>query len=219
MERMSTVSTSTNAAVKMIVGLGNPGSRYLGNRHNIGFQCVDRFAHRHGIELAKSQFNARVGDGWITRAGANPLDAGSINAGARRRVLLVKPMTYMNNSGGAVRPLADYYDIDNEQIIVVHDDLDLPAGTLRLRPGGGAGGQNGIKSIIKHFGDERNFARARVGIGRPPGRMSPAAYVLQDFARAEEDEMAVVREEVVDALTSWLFDGIDAAMNRFNGER
>ena len=189
---------------KTIVGLGNPGPRYTHNRHNIGFQCVDLFARRHHIEIGRAQLRAMVGDGWVTRNEA------------RAKVLLVKPMTYMNASGEAVGPLARYYQIEPANIIVVHDDLDLESGKLRLRRGGSSGGQKGVKSIAQHLGTQE-FHRVKVGIGRPPGRMDPAAYVLQDFTPAEEEYFAPLRLKVCAALECWLFEGIETAMNQFNG--
>jgi PTH1 family peptidyl-tRNA hydrolase len=191
-------------SVKMIVGLGNPGLRYAANRHNIGFQCVDLFARRHQIEIGRVQLRAAVGDGWVSRNGL------------RAKVILVKPLTYMNLSGEAVGALARYYQIEAEAIIVVHDDLDLESGKLRLRRNGSSGGQNGVKSMIQHLGTPE-FHRVRIGIGRPPGRMDPAAYVLQDFSAAEEEIFGPLRETVGDALECWLFQGIDAAMNQYNG--
>ncbi|OUC05197.1 peptidyl-tRNA hydrolase [Litorilinea aerophila] len=190
--------------MKMIVGLGNPGPRYAKNRHNIGFQCVDLFSERHQIPLDKMQHRARLGSGWVQ------------DNGRRQRVLLVKPLTYMNASGEAVAPLARYYRIAPEEILVIHDDLDLEAGRLRLRRNGSSGGQRGVQSIINQLGSQ-DFHRARVGIGRPPGRMDPAAYVLQDFSPQEEAEIfGPLRVTVCDAVVCWLFEGIEAAMNRFN---
>lgn len=191
------------ANLKMIVGLGNPGPQYMANRHNLGFQCVDLFARRHGIELGKLQLQARTGEGWVTRGGE------------RQKVLLVKPLTYMNASGQAVGLLARYYRVALEEIIVIHDDLDLASGKLRLRMGGGAGGQNGVKSLIQHLGSP-DFARLRIGIGRPPGQMDPAAYVLQNFSADEEAIFGPLRLRVCDALACWLFNGIEAAMNLYN---
>jgi PTH1 family peptidyl-tRNA hydrolase len=133
-------------------------------------------------------------------------------------VLLVKPQTYMNLSGDAVQPLARYYKIELEDLMVVFDDMDLPVGVIRLRPFGGAGGHNGMKSIIQRLGSNK-FPRLRVGVGRPPGRMDPAAYVLQDFSDDEEAIMAQVRDRAVQALETWLKSGIDAAMNAFNVTR
>lgn len=190
--------------LKMIVGLGNPGPQYQANRHNIGFQCVDLLAKRHRIELTKLQMQARFGDGWVQRQGN------------RQKVLLAKPLTFMNASGQAVAPIVHFYKIALTDLLVIHDDLDLESGKLRLRPGGSSGGQNGIKSIIERLGDQ-DFARARIGIGRPPGRMDPAAYVLQNFNKDEEEIFAPLREKVCDAVECWLFEGVTAAMNKFNG--
>ena len=189
---------------KMLVGLGNPGAKYALNRHNLGFQCIDRFARRHRIEGGRVQNRAMIVDAWITRGDQ------------RAKVIMVKPMTYMNASGEAVGPLARYYHVDPADILVIHDDLDLEMGKLRLRRNGSSGGQNGIKSIAQHL-STLEVNRAKVGIGRPPGRMDPAAYVLQDFSAQEEELFAPLREKVCDAVESWLFEGIEAAMNRYNG--
>lgn len=191
-------------SVKMIAGLGNPGPDYARNRHNIGFQCVDLLARRHAIVLSRMQQRARLGSGWITRGPQ------------RVKVLVVKPLTFMNASGQAVGPLAKYYQIEPQDLLVVHDDLDLASGMLRLRANGSSGGQNGIKSIIERLGSQ-DFHRARVGIGRPPGRMDPADYVLQDFSAAEEEVFTSLRQTICDAIECWLFEGIEAAMNRYNG--
>ncbi len=189
-------------SIKMIVGLGNPGPRYAKNRHNIGFQIVDELAAKHGLSFDKRQFKAQIASGRIEG----------------QRVLLVKPQTYMNLSGEAVQPLVSYYKIELADLMVIFDDMDLPAGVIRLRPFGGAGGHNGMKSIIGRLGGNQ-FPRLRVGVGRPPGRMDPAAYVLQDFSADEEALMAQVRDRAVRALETWLTDGIDAAMNAFNTKR
>ncbi len=204
------------STTKIIVGLGNPGSRYVYNRHNIGFQCVDLFAERHKIDVNKMQLKARTGDGWVQKR-TSPLDilSGSPPQMQRQKVLLVKPLTYMNLSGESVGPLMRYYDVEPEDLIVVHDDLDLDSGKLRLRSNGGSGGQNGIKSIIQHLGTP-DFARVRVGIGRPPGRMDPATYVLKNFTEDEESDFGPLRQTILDALECWLFEGIDATMNRYN---
>lgn len=190
--------------LKMVVGLGNPGPQYSRNRHNIGFQCLELLAQKQGIALDRMQQRALTGSGFIAQGGA------------RQKVLLVKPLTYMNASGEAVAPLARFYRIDPAAILVIHDDLDLVAGKLRLRPNGSSGGQNGIRSIIDHLGSQE-FARARVGIGRPPGRMDPADYVLQNFSADEEMIFTPLRARVVEAVLCWLFEGIEVAMNRFNG--
>lgn len=190
--------------LKLIVGLGNPGPQYSGNRHNIGFQCVERFAKRHRIDLNKMQMKAMTGDGWVQQGGE------------RCRVLLVKPLTFMNASGQAVTQLMRFYKATPADVIVIHDDIDLPHSKLRLRLGGSSGGQNGIKSIIELLGTPE-FARVKVGMGRPPGRMDPAAFVLQDFTAAEEEIFTPLREKVCDAVECWLFAGLETAMNRFNG--
>jgi peptidyl-tRNA hydrolase, PTH1 family len=188
----------------MIVGLGNPGAKYALNRHNVGFQSIDRFARRHRVEGGRVQNRAMVVDAWIARGDS------------RAKVIMVKPMTYMNDSGAAIGPLSRYYHVEPADIIVVHDDLDLEMGKLRLRRNGSSGGQNGVKSIAQHLGTP-DFHRAKVGIGRPPGRMDPAAFVLQDFNAQDEEIFAPLREKVCDALECWLFEGIEAAMNRYNG--
>lgn len=189
----------------MVVGLGNPGPRYAATRHNVGFQCLELLARRHAVALDKMQLKALVGQGWISRGSE------------RVKIIFVKPLTFMNLSGESVAPLARFYQIDPADLLVIHDDLDLESGKLRLRPGGSSGGQNGIKSIIEKLGTQE-FARARVGIGRPPGRMDPAAWVLQEFSPAEHDLFVPLRERVADAVEAWLFDGMTAAMNRFNGD-
>ncbi|MCU0502755.1 MAG: aminoacyl-tRNA hydrolase [Anaerolineae bacterium] len=189
--------------LKMIVGLGNPGPEYARSRHNVGFQVLDLFAARHRLRFDKAQKRARVTQGPVKLAGWSG------------RVLLAKPITYMNASGEAVGPLAKFYKVPSVDILVVFDDLDLPVGRLRLRPDGGSSGQKGVKSIIQALGTEA-FSRLRVGIGRPPGQMDPADYVLQPFSAAQEEEMAFVRMKAADAIEAWLALGIDAAMNQFN---
>jgi peptidyl-tRNA hydrolase, PTH1 family len=189
--------------LKMIVGLGNPGPEYARSRHNVGFQVIDLFATRHRLSFDKAQKRARVAQGPVALTGWSG------------RLLLAKPITYMNASGEAVGPLAKFYRVAPADILVVFDDLDLPVGRLRLRPDGGSSGQKGVKSIIQALGTEA-FSRLRVGIGRPPGQMDPADYVLQSFSAAQEEEMVFVRLKAADAIESWLAHGIDAAMNQFN---
>ncbi|PKO22019.1 MAG: aminoacyl-tRNA hydrolase [Chloroflexi bacterium HGW-Chloroflexi-1] len=188
----------------MIVGLGNPGPEYARNRHNIGFQVVDLLAERHGMAFDKFQKRARLAIGNIV-----------LPDGAAWRVLLAKPMTYMNVSGEAVSSLAAFYKIAPADILVVCDDLDLPVGRIRLRAGGGSGGQRGVQSIISRLGAQE-FPRLRVGIGRPPGQMDAAAYVLQNFSPEQESEMAFVRPKAADAIEVWLAQGVETAMNQFN---
>ena len=199
--------------MKMIVGLGNPGPRYAGNRHNIGFQVVDILARRHGIALSRSKYNALFGDGRIT--GKIPVTSAPHRQGQYIQVLLVRPLTFMNRSGTAVGPLARYFAIPPQDIFVIYDELDLPSGKLRIRPGGGSGGHNGMESLIRHLQTDR-VPRARVGIGRPHEPMDPAAYVLQNFSDDEEIVFESLRQRTADAVECWLFEGTDIAMNRFN---
>ncbi len=183
----------------MVVGLGNPGPRYARNRHNIGFQCVDLLAQRAHLTFDRVQFRAVMAMGQF----------------ADTHVLLAKPQTFMNLSGQAVVPLLRYYKVELSDMLVLYDELDLPLGRLRLRAEGGAGGHNGMKSIIAQLGSQV-FPRLRIGIGRPPGRMEPADYVLQDFSSDQEIEMAFVRPRVVEGIELWLREGIQAAMNQLN---
>lgn len=184
----------------LIVGLGNPGRKYQRNRHNVGFMVVDRLAELHGIGLSRVQSRALVGNGRI----------------ANQSVILAKPQTMMNLSGDAVGPLASYYNIPPANFLVIYDELDLPFGVIRLREKGGAGGHNGMKSIINHLGNE--FPRLRLGIGRPPGRMPPAAYVLQDFGKEDESTVAELMDTAVKAVETYLTEGINLAMSRHNGK-
>ncbi len=183
----------------LIVGLGNPGREYRENRHNIGFMLIDRLAVRLNARMTRMQSKAIVAS---TRHG----DA---------KIILAKPQTFMNLSGQAVQGLVRFYKIPLENLIVAHDDLDLPFETIRLRPGGGAGGQKGIKSTIQHLGTN-DFSRLRLGIGRPPGRMDPAAYVLQDFAKGDEQFLSETLDRAANAVFAFIEEGIDKAMNRFN---
>lgn len=207
--------------LKMVVGLGNPGPKYANNRHNIGFRAVELFGERHNIKFSKTEHKASTGSGWIKGPAEN--DAGMLDTltsffnRPEQKVLLVKPQTYMNNSGESVGALANFYKVDAEDILVVHDDLDLLPAKLRMRPGGGSGGQNGIKSIIRHVGTP-DFPRLRIGIGRPPGQMKAATYVLQDFLQKEADLFMPVSETICDWIDYWLFHGVDSAMNKFNSK-
>jgi PTH1 family peptidyl-tRNA hydrolase len=189
----------------MIVGLGNPGPDYARTRHNVGFQIVDLLAERHSLSFDRFQKRARLGIGSL-----------DLRDDSAKRVVLAKPMTYMNASGESVGALATFYKIAPEDILVVYDDLDLPVGKVRLRPGGGSGGQKGLASIIKALGTEE-FPRLRVGIGRPTGQMDPTDYVLKKFSAEQEKEMALTRARAVDAIETWLAQGIEAAMNQYNG--
>ncbi len=182
----------------LIVGLGNPGREHRDNRHNIGFMAVDRLAERYGISMGKVQNKAITGNG---RIGA-------------QSVILVKPQTYMNRSGDAVGPLARFYKVPPANVLVVYDELDLPFGSVRLREKGGSGGHNGMKSLINHLGSD--FPRLRLGIGRPPGRMPPSAWVLQDFGKDESETANAMLDTAVAAVETFLSDGINLAMTRHN---
>ena len=184
----------------LIVGLGNPGREYQNTRHNIGWRCVDAIATAHGLTFAKKQSKAIVADGTI----------------ADRKVLLAKPQTYMNLSGEAVQGLITFYKVPLANLLVISDDMDIPLGTLRIREKGGAGGQKGLKSIIEHLGTQ-DFARLRFGLSRPPGRMDPSAYVLQDFDKREMPLVIETLDRVVKATETWLREGVSIAMTRHNG--
>ncbi|MCB8919959.1 MAG: aminoacyl-tRNA hydrolase [Ardenticatenaceae bacterium] len=182
----------------LIVGLGNPGRNYRENRHNLGFMVVDKLAEKYAISLNSVKSKAIVGNGRI-------LD---------RPVILAKPQTYMNLSGDSVGPVAAFYKIPPENVLVIYDELDLPFGTIRLREQGGAGGHNGMKSIINHLG--QGFPRVRLGIGRPPGRMDPAAWVLRDFGDEERPLLNEILAEAIQAIETYLAEGIQLAMSRHN---
>ncbi|MBC8249886.1 MAG: aminoacyl-tRNA hydrolase [Anaerolineales bacterium] len=183
---------------KLIVGLGNPGRKYAGNRHNIGFQCLDRLAEAWGLSFSRRKHKALLAQGEI----------------AGLKVILAKPQTFMNLSGDAVERLARFYKLPPENILVIYDDLDLPLGRVRLRPEGGSGGHKGMKSIVEHLGTN-GFPRLRVGIGRPT-HGDPVDYVLDDFAPDEQIAIEEAYERVVSTVELWLTEGIATAMNRYN---
>jgi PTH1 family peptidyl-tRNA hydrolase len=189
--------------LKLLAGLGNPGKQYAGTRHNVGFRVIDHLAERHGIRIAKEKFQSLVGEGSL------------LSDSEQARVVLLKPLTFMNLSGSALQAAAHFYRVDPEDTVVVHDDLDLPFGRLRIRERGGDSGQRGVRSILEILGEE-NFVRLRVGIGRPQTPMDPAAYVLQPFSAEEETRLSEVLDRAADALEAIVFEGPLAAMNRFN---
>src|SRR3990172_8335734 len=185
----------------LIVGLGNPGREYRRNRHNAGFVLLDRLVVRNNWPL----FTRRQGKALVT--------GGNLNSVA---VILAKPQTYMNASGEAVSALVRFYDLPLDRLLVCVDDIDLPLGTLRLRPEGGSAGQGGMTSIIEHLGTEV-FPRLRIGIGRPPGSKAAAGYVLRDF-KGEELELAnLAVDKAAEAVECVVREGLVLAMNRFNG--
>jgi PTH1 family peptidyl-tRNA hydrolase len=183
----------------LVVGLGNPGRKYAGNRHNVGFHVVDRLA-----AAASLQFDERRNRAHLARGRIEGIP-----------VTLVKPQTYMNLSGEAVGAVAHFFKVPPERVLVIFDDLDLPLGVLRLRLEGGSGGHRGMANIIVHL-KTRDFPRLRIGIGRPPGRMPPEAYVLQDFASDEKPIIDQVYQRAIEAIHVALRDGFEIAMNQFN---
>jgi PTH1 family peptidyl-tRNA hydrolase len=183
----------------LIAGLGNPGPEYAGNRHNAGFLVADLLADRAGARLRRSKFRASVGDGRL----------------AGLPVTIAKPATFMNESGGPVAALRDYYRLPAERIVVLHDELDLPFGTIRLKLGGGDNGHNGLRSVTAAL-RTRDYHRLRFGIGRPPGRMDPAAFVLRDFAALQRKELPYLIDRSADAVEALLTDGLAAAQNAFH---
>jgi PTH1 family peptidyl-tRNA hydrolase len=186
--------------IYLIVGLGNHGREYRETRHNTGFMLVDRLAVRLNARFTRLQARALVASGIYEE----------------RKIVLAKPQTYMNLSGQSVQGLLHFYDLGLEHLLVVHDDLDLPAGTIRIRPGGGSAGQKGMESIIGRLGTD-GFARLRLGIGRPPGQMSTPDYVLQDFSREELPVILETFNRGVEAALAWVLHGLEAAMNQYNG--
>jgi len=183
----------------LIAGLGNPGPGYAGNRHNAGYMAADLLAARAGARFRASRFRAMTAEGHL----------------AGRSVTIIKPLTFMNDSGFPVSGASGYYRLDAERILVIHDELDLPFGSIRLKRGGGDNGHNGLRSVTLRLGT-REYYRARIGIGRPPGRMDPAAYVLRDFSAPERKELPLVLERAADAVEMLLTDGLAAAQNAFH---
>ncbi len=190
------------ADLHLVVGLGNPGPAYRGNRHNVGFMVVDLLADRVG-----ARFKAHKGRADVVEGRLGPLPG--------QRVVLARPKSYMNESGGPVASLRNFYTVPVEGIGVVHDELDLPYGALRVKLGGGDNGHNGLRSITRSLGS-REYLRVRVGIGRPPGRMDPADYVLRDFAAAERKDLDLELDRAADAVEVLVRDGLEATQNRFH---
>jgi len=184
----------------LISGLGNPGREYRENRHNVGFMVLDRLAARLGITFTRLESKALV--------------TKTVYQG--ERLVLAKPQTFMNLSGTSVGSLLRFYKVPIENLLVAYDDVDLPLGSLRIRPDGGSAGQKGMASIIERLGTD-NFARLRVGIGRPPGQMDAAAYVLQDFSNQELEFLLPVVDRAVEAVFAFVTQGLNAAMNQYNG--
>jgi len=187
--------------MKLIVGLGNPGSRYRGTRHNVGWEVLERLARKHGIAIEEDTGWAEVGRGDI----------------GPHRVVLARPMTYVNASGMAVQDLRRRFRVKPSDLFLIVDDLDLPLGRLRLRQKGTAGGHNGLRSVIEALGTD-GFPRMRVGIGRPPGKTDAADHVLARFSAEERQMLNDALDRAVEALEVAIVDGVDVAMNRFNAK-
>lgn len=186
----------------LIVGLGNPGPKYETTRHNVGQMALDVLAGRLGAAFKPHKTNSRVTEGRFVPGGP--------------KVILAKSNGYMNTSGGPVSGLAKYFGVDPARIIVLHDELDLPFDSLKLKLGGGHGGHNGLRDIAKALGTPE-FLRVRIGIGRPPGQQDPADYVLRPFASGERDALAVLLEDAADATETLVDDGLLAAQQKFHG--
>jgi len=184
----------------LIVGLGNPGREYRENRHNTGFLLVDRLAVKLDARFTRLQSKALVASASYKE----------------RKVILAKPQTFMNLSGQAVLGLLHFYKLPLTNLLVIHDDIDLPTGALRIRPDGGSAGQKGMESTIERLGTDE-FPRLRIGIGRPPGQMLAPDYVLQDFSRAEMMILSQTFDHAVEAVLTYLVEGLEAAMNKYNG--
>ncbi len=183
----------------LIVGLGNPGRRYRQSRHNFGYMVIDKLSEISGVRMGKVQSKAIIGAGEF----------------GGKSIIIAKPQTFMNLSGSAVGSLLRYYRIPLDNLLVIYDEIDLPLGHIRLRERGGSGGHNGMKSIIEQIGTE--FPRLRLGVGRPPGFLEPADFVLQNFGA---DEMPIVIEMIgkaIEAIQVYLQKGIDIAMTSYNG--
>ena len=189
-------------ALPIFAGLGNPSKEYEKTRHNAGFDTIDLLAEKLGIDLTEKKHRAYCGKGMI----------------GTEKVLLLKPQTFMNNSGESLRDAADFYKVEPEQILVIYDDISLEPGQLRIRMKGSAGGHNGIKSIIAHL-KTQDFPRIKIGVGAKPERMDLADYVLSRFSPAEREKMEESFREGAEAVITFLKDGKDAAMNQYNRKK
>lgn len=188
----------------IVVGLGNPGPRYEATRHNVGQMVVDELASRRGETLRAHKSNARAAESWL-RPGA-------------AKMVLAKPNSFMNVSGGPVSALAKFYGVPAERIVVVHDELDIPFDTLKLKTGGGHGGHNGVRDVAKALGTP-DFPRVRVGIGRPPGRQDPADWVLDPFSSAERATLTHLIADAADAVEQLIDEGLTSAQQRYHAPR
>ena len=190
----------------LVVGLGNPGPQYVDTRHNIGALCVEDFAREHGASLGRHK-----------RALAQVAEFKVGIPGSMHQVIAAVPLSYMNESGGPVKALMSCYNVSPENLIVVHDELDIDFGQIRVKCGGGDGGHNGLRSIRRTLGTGDTI-RIRIGIGRPPGRQDPADYVLKAFAAGQREELALLIDRADDAIECVIEDGVAVAQNRFNSD-
>lgn len=188
----------------LVVGLGNPGPRYELTRHNVGQMVIDELAARRGEGFRAHKANARVVETWLRPGGA--------------KIVLAKPNTFMNVSGGPVAGLANFYGVEAERVIVVHDELDIPFDTVKLKVGGGHGGHNGVRDSAKAL-DTPDFARVRVGIGRPVGRQDPAEWVLDPFSAAERKNLPILISDAADAVEQIIDEGLLAAQQKHHAPK
>ncbi len=193
--------------IRMVAGLGNPGEEYAATRHNAGFRAIDILAQQAGVTYWKTQAGAEVATIKV-----NDVDV----EGGKREVVLVKPQSYMNTSGGPISKLCAQYKVKPEELLVIHDELDIPAGDVRVKVGGGHAGHNGLRSIIDKLGS-RDFTRIRTGIGNPPGRMAVADFVLKQLRAREADEFAVTCSQAAEAAALALTRGAVFARDHVNG--
>ncbi|KAJ3673896.1 hypothetical protein LUZ60_005888 [Juncus effusus] len=200
---VSSPSSLSSPRPWLFIGLGNPGEKFRSTRHNAGFDMIDAFARSQGISINTVHCKALVGEGMIEGV----------------PILLAKPQTYMNLSGESTGALAAYYKLPLNRVLVMYDDMDLPCGVLRLQPKGGHAHHKGLKNVIHHFHANREFARLRVGIGRPPGQMDPRAFLLQIFTRTSRERIDVAIEEGVDVLKMVISNGLTEAAKLFNTEQ
>jgi peptidyl-tRNA hydrolase, PTH1 family len=193
----------TEDAPWLVVGLGNPGREYAGNRHNVGFMVADLLASRVGGKFGRpKRAVAEVAEGRLGFGGP--------------KLILAKPLTFMNLSGAPVVALAQFFKVPVDNIVAVHDELDVPYGQVRVKRGGGEGGHNGLRSMSKSLGS-KEYARVRFGIGRPPGRQDPADYVLSDFAGAERKELEFLVDRTADVVEAVVLEGVEWAQNKYHG--
>jgi len=183
----------------LVVGLGNPGKEYTLTKHNVGFLVVDELGKRVGIDIKKNKFQSSYGEGFVEGD----------------KILLLKPQTYMNRSGGAVFSASDFYKIPPENIIVVHDEMDIALGRIMIKPGGGSAGNNGIKTIISSLGS-KDFIRVRIGIGKPDAKSDGANHVLSNFSKSESDVVEESIQTASDAVLEIVSNGLEKAMNKYN---